>query len=666
MRISKFRVGIVVSMILFSILFTNVVNLLSTDAFTPVKDAKGNYIKMTDTPENLIWFLQISDLHISIFRDPLRITEFKEFCQYTLNAIKPRVVLASGDLTDAKTKDSIGSEQFEGEWKHYRDIVNETRAFEKTLWLDIRGNHDNFNVIDQNSRHNFFTNYSVQGKEHPRSYMYQIKQGDNLYSFIGVDACLEPGPRRPFNFVGMLDDLEVTEINSLIKKAEATPNNYTVWFGHFPTSCILTPGPESIRDLIGKHKQGLVYVCGHLHTLGGLIPKMYTLQKAGFLELEVGDWKDNRMYRVMAIDHGLLSFSDVRHREWPVILITNPKHALFLNHAKENLDTIRNSTHIRILAFSLADIDTVKVRIDSGPWVKCKYVNGPLYVASWSPGFYSSGLHKVEAYVKDVEGRIKSESQPFSLDGTSLAFGILSRIALMMDASSMFKTVFFSMLVLLVAPLFVIRYLHYSVTAGNMVKPRMGRSCWSRWLRKIWILTTIDRAFWPIALYPLYLSFGPWSIGHLVEDHIGVIFAWGIFVNGTFLPGSFTYNYGFLQLITFQLPLTLILANIADHRFQELMLKPAKKMSVKSKLCLHVPFFIVFSLQMTMAYLFWLAYGTLAFLLGPLRTWSLILAGVLYYQLLNLPERCIKKAADVWHTSSNANTLNAVAGEKVN
>lgn len=93
----------------------------------------------------------------------------------------------------------------------------------------------------------------------------------------------------------MLDELEVNEINSLIKKAETSASNYTIWFGHFPTSCILTPGPEGIRDLIGKHKQGLVYVCGHLHKLGGLIPQMYTLQKAGFLELELGDWKDNRM-----------------------------------------------------------------------------------------------------------------------------------------------------------------------------------------------------------------------------------------------------------------------------------------------------------------------------------------------------------------------------------
>jgi hypothetical protein len=39
---------------------------------------------------------QISDIHISIFHDESRVTELKEFCDLTLNAIKPTVVLASG------------------------------------------------------------------------------------------------------------------------------------------------------------------------------------------------------------------------------------------------------------------------------------------------------------------------------------------------------------------------------------------------------------------------------------------------------------------------------------------------------------------------------------------------------------------------------------------
>lgn len=50
-------------------------------------------------------------------------------------------MLATGDLTDAKTKDAIGSQQYESEWRHYRDILKEFDISKKTVWLDIRGNH---------------------------------------------------------------------------------------------------------------------------------------------------------------------------------------------------------------------------------------------------------------------------------------------------------------------------------------------------------------------------------------------------------------------------------------------------------------------------------------------------------------------------------------------
>lgn len=86
--------------------------------------------------------MKISDLHLSVFSDSERVTEFREFCDVTVKKIDPSIVLASGDLTDAKTQAIGGSKQILDEWKMYKNIVNETGITNGSIpWLDIRGNH---------------------------------------------------------------------------------------------------------------------------------------------------------------------------------------------------------------------------------------------------------------------------------------------------------------------------------------------------------------------------------------------------------------------------------------------------------------------------------------------------------------------------------------------
>lgn len=47
----------------------------------------------------------------------------------------------TGDLTDAKNADMLGSQQYIEEWATYSDILKHSGVLNKTVWLDIRGNH---------------------------------------------------------------------------------------------------------------------------------------------------------------------------------------------------------------------------------------------------------------------------------------------------------------------------------------------------------------------------------------------------------------------------------------------------------------------------------------------------------------------------------------------
>ena len=107
-------------------------------------------------------FIHITDLHISKFVYPDIKDDLQEFFSTTLDTIQPQVVLASGDLTDAKDSDGVGSFQIAEEWRSYRDLLVRNNVMKKTVYLDIRGNHDSFDVQSLDDSGNMFAKYSGQ------------------------------------------------------------------------------------------------------------------------------------------------------------------------------------------------------------------------------------------------------------------------------------------------------------------------------------------------------------------------------------------------------------------------------------------------------------------------------------------------------------------------
>lgn len=62
----------------------------------------------------------------------------------------------------------------------------------------------------------------------------------------------------------------------------------------------------------------------------------------------------------------------------------------------------------------------------------------------------------------------------------------------------------------------------------------------------------------------------------------------------------------------------------------------------------NLPCLLVLCTQALFAYYFWLAYGTMALFLGPLRTWSVILGVYLWYSSTTLQSHDLLEARVIW------------------
>ncbi|KAF9310747.1 Transmembrane protein 62 [Podila horticola] len=350
-----------------------------------------------DSKDNIFYFVQVSDLHISTFRKAST-ANFYTFLSTALPLVDPAFVVVTGDLTDAKDQQLVGSMQYLDEWVTYKNALEESGVLKKrngTFWHDLRGNHDCFNVPDWGSKENMYADMSATKTP---GFMFDVKTDYGKYGFIGIDACPKPGPARPYNFFGLF---ETPDMDSLARRLTLSQgNNHTFVFSHYPVTTTMFGQTSTGASFADLSRSFSVYMCGHLHKLKwGLGDALQAYQPTHFLELEVGDMKQNGLYRIMVVDHDMISFTDVsmpmttippailpahpddafveegddhkgnsfsdpkpkkkkrpalgrRLPTNPIIVVSNPKDSRYLIPKHEPINRIATSTHIRFLVWT--------------------------------------------------------------------------------------------------------------------------------------------------------------------------------------------------------------------------------------------------------------------------------------------------------------------------
>lgn len=207
---------------------------------------------------------------------------------------------------------------------------------------------------------------------------------------------------------------------------------------------------------------------GHLHRLLGISSHLKSKMSDSHYELEVADLKESNIFRVAAIDNDLFSFIDVSMHTKPIILITNPKDARYLQE-HEPVYKMKESTHIRMLIFSPKQIQKIEIHIDDekldNPFSQ---ITEHLFVVEWDPKKYISGVHNISVYAFDGENE-NSVSYMFSLDGTKPPRPFkekFSDLVLLFNWTALLQAIFLIiyiiiMLILVISKLYIIFMKYY-------------------------------------------------------------------------------------------------------------------------------------------------------------------------------------------------------------
>ena len=332
----------------------------------------------------------------------------------------------------------------------------------------------------------------------------------------------------------------------------------------------------------------------------------------------------------MAIDQGQLVFKDLKFDSQKnmnvVSMLLNPMDMRYIR--PKNFKTIRSSTHIRALIMGNDNIESVEVVIDNQDrfvMEKSKQNNPNLFYAPWNATKYDDQIiHQLEIIIHLIGGSEEQINEPPSLfslsnhddlDQTSF----LAKIVLKVNLYLVTQTVFGLCAAIIILPLYFLR-----------CQPKYLSSNWRLIKGLAENIAMKNNILVPISISALVISLGPWSCGYFLEDHLGLLFPWGLFIYGQFLQADATYFYGVFFMFSYLGLFIIAIALRRQHRQGENFIWYWIKMNTF--------YIVIMCFQIYQCLLFYLWYGLLATICSTCGIARIIFTHYLWHKSDPCPE----------------------------
>lgn len=306
---------------------------------------------------NLSLVLQVSDVHTSRYSDSNTSLSLANFLDH--HAVKwksiANAVIITGDLVDAKLRMNPGisarfgyrSKQHDVEWFALRTALN--RSVIRTIV--VPGNHDTFGGSSPPCDISGIVAHAC-GNDVQR---FDVAPG---LSIIALDATPSIALHAPLNFFGQLRKSAYTRIDTALRNISVQrPHAMTLLVNHYPASTLV--GARNLESLNGIS----ALLSGHLHTLYGAAPSgLLAISRNMRVDAQMPHLS-TRIFRVIAVDHGVLSLHDVQINRQNSLnfLVLNPPSRKFCTPGA--VAAARRSAFIRFIALE-EPLGPVSVHID--------------------------------------------------------------------------------------------------------------------------------------------------------------------------------------------------------------------------------------------------------------------------------------------------------------